>query len=887
MILQNHRGVLRALFKQDKSGGDLPQQLIDILGYPLQERKAYQFQVTGSDYFVPSGDYRPLVENASLRCHFLESMFRNPSLSLVERGAVFKRKQEVMQVNCLLNSDALPSCRFESLDVHYFRERVLTPANQVEMPPFLFRADLRETQDALLPATFIVRVFFESNGLSKSIPASPNLSVNELMEKSLSKFKAFLKGENDPSKFALRFASTEEFLLEDVPLGLLAQVSTCLMRRLPVQFLLVVRKSIPALALREPTSILIPESVELSPQITLGELPALSPYAGDCPFVNLLEVTSTQQRLRLVVDGVSQLNAMGSRSQDASSTGLSAFGFVQVQLAFNGKSLAPIVRTSPCTLERLVWAESLELDIPIRSIPRESRLCFTLFSVHPKNETKNPLAWASFRLLDVNDCLPTESTTLGMWEGGEQANPFGPCTSCQSPEAAILQFTLQGLPTDMLLQLPQLAPRKSPLDLSDDVLKLSRTEEKQLERLFQKDALYKPTPAELAFLWNTREHYCTVALGLPKFLLSVQWGDWKQVEEAYRLLENWTALQPHDALELLGTQFEDQRVRQKAVSWIAKMSDDDLADVLLQLVQVLKIEKNHISALSLLLLRRGIQSPEVVGHRLFWLLSADMNDSKESERLKLIMEALLWAFGPQRNIFLQQKQTLGKMRLISALVSEERTVTAKSDKLASLLETTRFSPVWNCPYQPSIVAGQVAPSKCRIMDSALSPLRLEFHCVEELPTCPMVLTLFKAGDDLRQDTLTLQMIQIMDKLWKQNGLDMQMSPYGCLSTGTNEGLIEIVPDCVTTADIHRSAAGVRGAFLENSVANWLRKQNPSETDYKQAREVFTRSCAGYCVATYILGIGDRHNDNIMISRAGHLFRTFFLLQEQLRLTYMP
>lgn len=54
---------------------------------------------------------------------------------------------------------------------------------------------------------------------------------------------------------------------------------------------------------------------------------------------------------------------------------------------------------------------------------------------------------------------------------------------------------------------------------------------------------------------------------------------------------------------------------------------------------------------------------------------------------------------------------------------------------------------------------------------------------------------------------------------------------------------------------------------------WLKDYNQSEVLLNKAIEEFTMSCAGYCVATYVLGVADRHSDNIMVKRTGQVCNT--------------
>ena len=120
--------------------------------------------------------------------------------------------------------------------------------------------------------------------------------------------------------------------------------------------------------------------------------------------------------------------------------------------------------------------------------------------------------------------------------------------------------------------------------------------------------------------------------------------------------------------------------------------------------------------------------------------------------------------------------------------------------------------------------------------------------------------------------LTLQTLRIMQRLWGYSDVGVEVIPYGCVSTGHEVGMIEVVQNAATYGGILESVMNV---FNNDVLKQWIEEKSGNKKAMETAQRHFVKSCAGYCVFTYVLGIGDRHCDNLMVTKAGKLFHIDF------------
>jgi phosphatidylinositol 3-kinase len=94
-------------------------------------------------------------------------------------------------------------------------------------------------------------------------------------------------------------------------------------------------------------------------------------------------------------------------------------------------------------------------------------------------------------------------------------------------------------------------------------------------------------------------------------------------------------------------------------------------------------------------------------------------------------------------------------------------------------------------------------------------------------------------------------------------------PYHILATSPTAGAVQFIPS-TPLSDVDKT---------DRSILNFLRRHNPDPNAplgvRKETMDTYIKSCAGYCVITYILGIGDRHLDNLLLTPNGNFFHADF------------
>lgn len=399
---------------------------------------------------------------------------------------------------------------------------------------------------------------------------------------------------------------------------------------------------------------------------------------------------------------------------------------------------------------------------------------------------------------------------------------------------------------------------------------------------------------EKDLVWKFRHHLTRNKRALTKFVKSVSWNDPGEARQAVQLLPRWTEIDVDDALELLGPTIVNPAVRTYAVDRLRKSDDEELMVYLLQLVQALKFEKvgtetpedvAQDSSLAKFLILRATKNL-TLGNYFHWYLMVECDDQSTGqapEYRKLFakveydfMAELVQAPEGQerRKTLLRQGELITVLSKISKDVrfsKEDRT--RKIERLKRSLadpanELITIDPPLPLPLDPSILITGCVPDDANVFKSSLFPLLIIFKTT----TAAKYPVIFKTGDDLRQDQLVIQIIMLMDRLLRKENLDLKLTPYRILATSASAGAVQFVPSMSLGAIVTKHKG--TGALLA-----YLRANNPDTSQplgvRKEAMDTYVKSCAGYCVITYLLGVGDRHLDNLLLSPTGHFFHADF------------
>ena len=161
---------------------------------------------------------------------------------------------------------------------------------------------------------------------------------------------------------------------------------------------------------------------------------------------------------------------------------------------------------------QISWQCWMTFGIEIRKLPRESKLCLTLYGLSPASKngtmspTKTPLGWTAVQLFDFNGVLVSGSQLFGLWPN-QAANPLGTCTSnLIDKRSAILQIDFTRHLSDIMF--PALKIPDAEQDTSD-------FETEMFNKFLSKDMFEDLRPEDVHMIWQNRRLASKVNVHVP------------------------------------------------------------------------------------------------------------------------------------------------------------------------------------------------------------------------------------------------------------------------------------------------------------------------------------------------------------------------------------
>ena len=428
---------------------------------------------------------------------------------------------------------------------------------------------------------------------------------------------------------------------------------------------------------------------------------------------------------------------------------------------------------------------------------------------------------------------------------------------------------------------------------------------------------------DVALFWNYRYELLknNTPRALTKIMNSVKWGNLKSENEFIKnILNHWKTIEISDILFMLSRKFSVndlypntdiilnnnfegmKQLRKFAVNKLGEHSNEELNFILLQLVQAIRYEdisEKKINSPLVSFLIEACSKDTILASSFYWFIECEADNDISSitnthknkninlENLKKIIniyDLIRQKFNknlsekyPEINNLINNEKTF-KNELVK--ISDSLTKVSKNEnkkkELRNILANKNkvIQEEFFLPIDPHIKIKGTVTDQCSVFKSAKCPCKYTFKVEKESQEYnpheekEFMSIMFKYGDDLRQDQLILQMINFMDSLLKKVHLDYEFTSYKVLATSKSDGFVEFVPNSKTIFDILKKYNNVILSYYKEISTN-------DEKTLSKYLDSYINSCAGYCVVTYILGIGDRHLENLMIDNRGRLFHIDF------------